>query len=138
MTKNKFKISLSHTNIHLDINNKIDVANIDHILSLLIENRNDKSKLIEIIKNISFKYLERLAEDGLLKDIDGPEVVPIYEPVVTNKAVNFKRDGGYSALFKQPKKSKKQIIVKEIILPIVIGIILWLITQFVLLPLFTK
>lgn len=138
MKKNKFNISLPHININLDINNKKDVEGLDRVLHLFIENQHSVPKLIELVKHTSFKYLERLDEDGLFMDKGGSGVLPIYEPVVTNKAIEFMKVGGYSALYKEPKKKRDRSFLREIIIMVIGGIILWLIVQYILLPLFTK
>lgn len=104
----KHSINLSHKNISLDLNNSQDVKNIDQVLSEAINAKKDKAELIEILKSTSMKYLKRLQEDGLIEDSGGKDVVPIYDPRVTPKAINFYEQGGYSSLIKDHDSLNKK------------------------------
>lgn len=103
-----FNISLSHTSIHLDLFNHNDVRNIDHVLRLIVVNKDNSENLRSILCNTSMKYMKRLQEDGLLADKSDSDVVPLFNPVVSDKAVNFINAGGYSALFTMTNKEKQK------------------------------
>lgn len=138
-----FDIKLGHPNIALNLNNVEDSENIDIVLSKLIKKKDDQSELIEILSNTSMKYLKRLQDDGLLIDSKDSNVVPIYEPRLTEKAIEFYNSGGYSALFEKDKNKStfsKSIleIIKKVLIGLLIGIGVWLITQFVLIPIFVN
>ncbi len=107
-----FDISLSHINVQLDINNINDVNNIDRVLSLITENKDNQAKLIEILENTSLKFLKRLQDDGLIKDNGGPDVVPVYHPIVLDKAFDLVKAGGYSVIYNKLNKKKKSILTK--------------------------
>jgi hypothetical protein len=132
MKNDAVDISLSHPSIHLDVNNKNDVQNLDQILSLIIKQKNNKKKLIEILEHTSFKYLKRLQEDGLIADTAGENVVPVYNPIVLDKALYFKSKGGYSRLYKKQRNlDKPSRYIKwlgrwwwSIVVPLIIGLIL--------------
>ena len=134
-----FDIKLGHPNISLNLNNIEDSENIDIVLSKLIQKKDTQSELIEILSNTSMKYLKRLQDDGLLIDSTGSNVVPIYDPRLTKKAFEFHDLGGYSALFEKDqtksKFSKSALeIIKKVFIGLLIGVGVWLITQFVLIP----
>jgi hypothetical protein len=101
----KFDISLSNTNKLLDLNNSNDASNIDMVLSLIVDNKENQDKLKDILENTSFKYLRRLQDDGLITDKGGPGIVPIYNPKVLEKAIKFRMAGGYSSLLEKPKSA---------------------------------
>lgn len=109
-----FNISLSHSNVHLDLNNPKDSGNIQHTLSLLFDTKDDKTKTILILRKTSMKYLERLQEDGLIADNGGPDIVPVFDPFITNKGVDFFNAGGYKKLFEVnnlPDPQKSQVTI---------------------------
>lgn len=81
------------------MNNSKDVGNIQHTLSLLISAKGDKTKIIEILRNTSNKYLFRLQEDGIIVEQTGPNIVPVYDPYITDLGVDFFNAGGYKKLF---------------------------------------
>ena len=137
MKSNNFNILLTHTSSHLNINNKNDVGNIDRVLNLIVENRQDQNRLREILENTSFKYLRRLQEDGLLTDEGGDNIVPISNPIVLEKALLLNKSGGYTALYKlqnkngEPKKWIKWLSKWwwSFVVPLIVAVIILFITK---------
>ncbi|MBK7345347.1 MAG: hypothetical protein IPJ06_20960 [Saprospiraceae bacterium] len=126
MKHNQHNISLSHSNIHLDLNNQNDAHNIDLILTKVVENRFTQNKVREILMETSMKYLKRLNEDGFVIDNTGTDLI-VYEPIVTEKAIEFIKAGGYSKLYRINATTQKSWLSKwwwSILVPLLIGIIL--------------
>lgn len=126
MMHNQLNISLSHSNVHLDLNNQNDAKNIDLILAKVVESRFDQNKVREILMDTSMKYLKRLNEDGLVIDDTGTDLI-VSKPVVMEKAIEFIKQGGYSKLYRINTTIQKSWIARwwwSILVPLLIGLTL--------------